>query len=297
MSDAYHMQNIQFIVSYDGTGLKEHEMDVKVFSQSLMALSDLFENANRSAFGSSEKPLLRIKANKAGSFEVQLILSIIPNVLTSPEFSSAVALKDLIFGENGLVGVIQWLRKRDIETFEKMPDRKECIILKDGEIKIVSPNISKLLKDKDTLKALKWFMSVLGHKDIETVEVKNKSGLKMNTVIKAELEHFKTPEVGALEEDLGTQETDTWLTIVSLSFEGGKWSVHCGTNKFLATMADDEFIRKIKNQKVAFAKGDMLFCNLSRHQYINKNGKQKSKYSILKVKQIRSGARQLNLID
>ena len=86
------------------------------------------------------------------------------------------------------------------------------------------------------------------------------------------------------------------FSIVSLAFkEDNKWRLTDGQNTFSVLMKDEAFQYKVDNNDIAFAKGDVLVCDLRTVQWQVEDGV-KSEYEVVRVVTHRS-ARQLYLFE
>lgn len=86
------------------------------------------------------------------------------------------------------------------------------------------------------------------------------------------------------------------FSIVSLAFkEDNKWRLTDGQNTFSVSMKDETFQHRVDNNDVAFAKGDVLVCDLRTIQWQVEEGV-KSEYEVVRVVAHRP-ARQLYLFE
>ena len=85
-------------------------------------------------------------------------------------------------------------------------------------------------------------------------------------------------------------------TLPSLAFrENNKWRLTDGHNIFSVSMKDEAFQLRVDNNHVAFAKGDVLVCDLRTIQWQVEDGV-KSEYEVVRVVSHRP-ARQLSFLD
>ena len=86
------------------------------------------------------------------------------------------------------------------------------------------------------------------------------------------------------------------FSIVSLAFkEDNKWRLTDGQNTFSVSMKDAAFQHRVDNNDVAFAKGDVLVCDLRTIQWQVEDGV-RSEYEVIRVVAHRP-ARQLYLFE
>ena len=106
------------------------------------------------------------------------------------------------------------------------------------------------------------------------------AGQTIQEVTKSEVEAFDVPEYQDL---LLDEERRHAFSIVSLAFkENNKWRLTDGQNTFSVSMRDDAFQRRVDNNDIAFAKGDVLVCDLRTIQWQVEDGV-KSEYEVIKV--------------
>ena len=96
------MSQSKFSVAYDGESLKNGAMDVRDLAPALLAVGELFNEANSILNGKSAEVKVNVTATGLGSFEVflEVDLSYISQLLTlmnSDTFKSAIDLKILRF--------------------------------------------------------------------------------------------------------------------------------------------------------------------------------------------------------
>jgi hypothetical protein len=76
-------------------------------------------------------------------------------------------------------------------------------------------------------------------------------------------------------------------SIVSLAFkEKDKWRLYDGQSTISASIKDEEFLEKVNNNSISFAKNDMLICDVKVTQISTKEGL-KIEYDVIKVKEHR----------
>ena len=69
----------------------------------------------------------------------------------------------------------------------------------------------------------------------------------------------------------------------------------CGSNQISATIADEDFLRRVDSNELAFAKGDVLICDVRVRQTQSPQGL-KTEYTVESVVEHKQAARQLNLL-
>lgn len=295
-------ESSQFFISYDGSALQTHEMDVKDLAPALLAIGELLEEANRALNGEDIKVRVNIRAPQPGSVEVffsvvQDFLSQTMSLLNGEFVNSIINGKELVAllglgGGGGVVALLKWLRNRKIKNIIKVEIDKYKIELDDGEIKIITQNEIKLFS---LLNIRKKFEAIIrGPLQKPGInQIKFKDANSEQVIRKEETEYFATPII--TEEIIDEREIETNLQIVNVSFqEDGKWKFFDGSTCFFANILDKEFMDKIQKNEKYFAKDDLLNVILKRVQSIE-NGSIKNSYEILRVLKHRSAAVQIKL--
>lgn len=227
------MTSAAFHVVYDGPALASHEMDVRDLAPALLALGEVFENANRVLNGNRAKVSVRVKASfETGCFGIDLtviqsILDQTIDFLISRPVSGALSLAALIGvvnkGGKGLIWLIQRLRGRIPSKIEYLSDGR-CRLLVDQETFEVEREVIELLKDFRTRKAIEAAIAEpLKKEGIETVAFKA-NGEPFLLVEKQESAYFEAPPPEDAE--LAEYEDIVTLQLISPAFrEGNKWEV------------------------------------------------------------------------
>ena len=113
---------------YDGPALASHEMDVRSLAPALLALSDIFEEANAILNGDRARVSVNVKGSfKTGCFGFDLsvsqsVMQSLLNLASSQSVQSAADIASILGfcggSGMGLLRVIKWIRGRKIEKIE-----------------------------------------------------------------------------------------------------------------------------------------------------------------------------------
>lgn len=288
-----------FSIAYDGEALRSHSMDVKDLAPALLAVGQLFDEANTILNGDNVSIKLQVKATAPGSFEVffaldQSVKEQIAGFLAGDFVTSALNLKELIFC--GTAGLFWLIKKLKGGKPDKLTDLGKGMyeLEIDKERFQVPLKLLRLYQDVGVRKATEAVLSPLESEGIDTVEIKDNRTV-MGSVTKRDFEYFKTP---IIEDYVLLDETRTAAySIVSLAFKDeNKWRLHDGNNTINATIKDDEFLKKVSDSLISFSKGDILLCEVRTIQWRTGSGL-RTEYEVLEVKKHQSAARQLLLFD
>lgn len=287
-------------IAYDGPALRGGTMDVRDLAPALLAVGQLFDAANSALNGESARINVQVTATESGSFQIglevaQSIGEHLVALLTSAPVVGAGTLVTLVFGtpaSRGLIAVINALKGKKPSKIEKFSDSTIKITF-DGDSFEVPIELLKLYQDMAVRVAMQKLIQEPLLKDgIELFEAREKKK-GIVSINKSEASNFERPHVP--DEMLVDHEITSAYSIISLAFkEENKWRLNDGSNPISATIADEDFLRRVDNNQISFSKGDILICDVRVTQKQTDQGL-KTEYFVLKVKDHRTGARQLPL--
>ncbi len=294
------VQQSSLSISYDGPALQDGRIDVQTLAPALLAVGQLFDAANRVVYGEDATIKVHVSATRKGSFEV--ILGIDQNFiqqaiqfLNSKEVAAVINLNDLLIGGGvalaGLLGFIKWLAGRDPDSIEKISDDVVRITIEGNSID-VSNTVLRLYENLEVRDALhRLIADPLEQEGVEKFTVNNES--LREQVSKEEAPSFRRP---SFSEQLLTDETrQIAFSIVSLTFkEENKWRLHDGDASISATITDQEFLDRVAKNDIAFAKDDLLICEVRMKQFRSGNSL-KTEHVIQKVLEHKPAARQIDM--
>ena len=278
--------------------LREHSMDVRDLAPALLSVGQLFDEANRVLNGDRTSVKLQVKAHAPGSFEIllelyQTIGSQVSQFLTGDFVTSALNLKELLFGIAGLYWLIKKL---------KGGRPKRIVDLKNGMIRIeyddesfeVPLALLRLYQDAAVRKAAEEVLKPLQREGIDKFQVKERSTV-IETVTKDELHYFAVPELP--DEKILSVESEAAYSIISLAFkDDNKWRLYDGSSTISVIISDEDFRKRVDHNTISFAKGDILRCKIRTTQWRTSTGL-KTENEVLEVKEHIQAARQLLLFD
>ena len=307
-----------FKISFGGSTVENGEIDVNELAPSLLAFGDLIQNANRVINGEHSKITVKVKATAHGSFEILLsvlqdisLLEQIQNLLdfahdNKKEIESASALIDLLFKVGamvggtitigaGLLGLLKFLKGEKPERIE-YKENGTIEIHKNGTIFITNHHIYNLATDPTTRETVDKALRPLKSEGIDKIAIYDNKNQEAFHIEKSEASYFTMPPQA--EEEIIFQEMRKMsLSIISLTFkEDNKWRFSFGDYQFTALIEDTEFLEKIKNNDISFAKNDLLICQVEEKQISNAHKGLRVERVIKKVIEHRNAIKQLTLI-
>jgi hypothetical protein len=275
---------MQFQLVYDGDALTNHEIDPKELSIALLAINELLEEANKVINEDRAKINVKVKGSfQTGSFTVLFAISVfdhIKDIFSSSGMNAllnAEKILELIFGTGGFIGLVcllKQLKGRKIEKIYENDDGSFTIEIDAKKIKI-EKKVYELYRNYKIRKSFENLVQPVAENDgISDLGIKyHDKKEEFCKIDKSETIFFKCP---ISEEEKYDEDTlfTTNISIVNLSFkEGNKWFVNDGQASFYVKVEDREFLNKIENSHVAFAKGDILKVKIRREQFYNKDEK------------------------
>ncbi len=302
------MSEVKFQLIYDGKALENHEINPRDLSIALIAINDLFENADRVVNQNKTKAEIKVKASfETGCFKInfssyQSILEQAKDLFSSNEVNAIVnagGLLGIIFcSTKGLIALIKFLKgKRPNKIIEN--EDKTFSIWKDGKSVIFEQKVIELYKDYKLRKSFEDLISPLNKTGIEDFVVKENDKTDfLCHVRKDEKDWFLCPD--SKEEEVGEPKVfETYISIINLSFkEGNKWFVNDGNESFYITVEDEIFLQKIDDSIIKFSKGDILKVKIRKVQFYNFDKKSlRSEYFVEQVLEHKTPSKTADLFE
>ena len=285
---------------YEGPSLDDGSMNVRDLAPALLAIGSLFEAANRKTNGDRASINVNVRATEAGSFQIafEVIQNLGPvGVFDGPldDFlTKATELKNLLLGggatSGGLIGLIKWLRGRKPKVTEINVNIYNLTV--DGETIEVPVALLRLFQDSQVRRDMQDVVRPVKESGINNLTFRD-DGRISQQVSKGDLASFDASDEQELLVDEVIRKA---FTIVSLAFkEDNKWRLTDGQNTFSVSMMDTAFQKRVDSNEIAFAKGDILICELHMIQWQVEDGI-KAEYEVTQVVEYKP-ARQLRLIQ
>jgi hypothetical protein len=284
----------QLDIIYDGPAVADGSMNVKDLAPAMLSIGTLFEAANNITNGQLATINIKVRATSSGSFHIlyeviQASQAIDPNLL-----ATAVQIRDWLIGGvaigGGVFGLIKWARARKPKLTKVNEDLYTLTI--DDETYEIPLVLLRLYQDASIRRSIADMVRPVKEEGIDSFQVRG-DNLLLQEVKKEEVEFFDIPGT----QDLLLDETRRQaFSITTLSFkEDNKWRLTDGQNIFSVSMKDAAFQRRVDNNQISFAKGDVLLCDLRTIQWQVQSGV-KTEYEVVKVVS-HTPARQLSLFQ
>lgn len=247
------MPREEFTFKFDGPAIENHEIEVSLLAESLIALRSLAERSCKIEYGTSDDLLLKVKGGFAsGSFSVALILDWV-NQNPAAATIGASSIMGIIAG---LFKLFKWSRGKNIE-WESGNDNTVRVTNNLGQINNFNANVVNLYlnaRARNDAERLTRPLEQAGVDEI-SLSVDGEDGETVK-IEKSEREFFGKKERGILREDEFALTLE--IVIVNLRGEANGWRFFDGSSEFSATIEDESFLNEIKSGQRAFQIGDML---------------------------------------
>lgn len=293
------MSKYDFSVRYYGNALEDNRIPVKDLAPSLLALSEAFQEVQRITHPYEEPLSLDIKATEKGSFIVDLILTngkdLLAQAMDFLNGNESNALASLVMYVEifrGAIKLIKKLKNFKIKNREETTDSKTKITFEDKTTIEIPKESLEATKNIEFRKNMKEVISPLQTDGVDGIDFYHEKEESVR-IDKKDIPAFEVPEIE--DKELETDESEVYLQIINVAFEHGKWKFSNGTNTFYAAIEDEEFIDAVKKNKQQFGSTDTLKAKLRTSQKIDKEGKLKSEFTVLKVLDHVEGPKQLEL--
>lgn len=295
------MSKATFHIVYDGSALKDNEINAKSLASALLAIAEIFEEADRVLNHGRTKSEVNIKASfKTGSFKidfvtVQSFLQNLQKFLISDTAQAALNSIEILTAVSTCVGIIKFLGKKKVTKIEPINNKNIRIYREDDQYIEVEKRVLELynnIKIRENLnEAIAKPLAKDGYDEFAIIS----EDKILEQVKKEEGILFVKPEIQ--NEEISTKEFEHVYSIVSVIFKkDNKWRLFDGNNEINAIIKDSDFLYGIENGSISFSMGDRLFCQVRITQFETDKGL-KSEYEILKIKRHIKRPEQLNFFN
>ncbi|KQQ23708.1 hypothetical protein ASF53_05120 [Methylobacterium sp. Leaf123] len=282
-----------FRLKFDGPALAEHEIDVADLAPALIALGQMVKAANRVVNGDALDVAVKVRTVGDGSFYVDLTVqahgawAVVRDFVTGSDVDAVLKLITIIGlvggGGTGAIALIRRIRGRRPRRLER---RGSTIMIEfDGETIEADEASARVAFDPAFRTALERV----------AVEPLDKPGIDRIVLEGSGVEEEITRETAGVflappvveESEFETHHTKVF-SIIDLSFKSGKkWRLSDGHGRAtLVDVEDADFIARIENSEIAFAKGDLLVCDVRETARQTAKGL-RADYAIVKVREHR----------
>lgn len=268
----------QFLLRYDGPALTEHRMPVNELAPALIAMSELFMVAHRISDGAALPPSLDVRANREGSFAVELVLT--PNdVVDLLSQREAIAAATAVTLLGPVVGALAWLqgrRKNGGKTAETVSEVRPGVLSvkwnADGSTEVFTTSAARdLVEDMDFRRTAAAATGPLRQdRGIDTVEIRptgESAEIPSITLDRDDAVALDAPPLDGDSRVLSDITRTVSLRPLKPALQTGfKWFVSDGSARFWVTIHDLEFLQRVESSVESFSAGDILRCQMRERQ-------------------------------
>lgn len=291
-----------FRLTYDGPGLREHEIDVGDLAASLIAVGQMVKSANRAINGDRLDVRVKVRSTGDGSFWVEIAVygkgmwGAIADLVTGKDVDAVLKLLQIMglvcvggkMATMGAIAVIREIRGRRIRRVERKGDSVE-IEVEDGTVIEAEELTSRVVLDPPFRAALERVaVEPLLTEGIDECII---SGTGVSErITREDARSFVAPSTS--ENTIFENLFPKVFSIDTLSFKPGKkWRLSDGHGRStLVDVEDQDFIGRVERSEVRFAKGDLLYCDVRETARETPRGL-KAEYAIVRVREHRPASR------
>ena len=295
------MSSTTFHIVYDGSGFKDNEMNAKSLASSLLAIAEMFEEADKLLNGGRTKSEVNIKASfKTGSFRIdfvtmQNLLDTMKNLLISDTSNAIINGSALVALICTCIHTMKFLGTKSIYKIKVINDKNIRIYRDDKQYIEVEKRVLELYNNLKIRQNLHYAITTPLEKDGCDEFAIIYDDKIAEQVKKEEGEYFTAPTTEPTE--VSSSEYEQVFSIISVIFKkDNKWRLFDGNNEINAIISDVDFLNGVENGKISFLKGDRLYCNIKITQLETAKGL-KTEYEITKVKNHIKRPEQMTLVS
>jgi hypothetical protein len=280
----------EFNLTFEGPALEDGSMAVADLAPALLALGEIFHEANAVLDPARPPVSLEIRAFSPGSFEILLSLGQLQGIsqeliqlLSGHDTTALSNLITLITAPGvGLFAVIMYIRRHNPIKRENPEPGTTRFVAPDGTFIDVPTAVATLAERVTIRRNAQKVVVPLTRPGVERMRFESADKEPME-VEASEADAYDVRPVEA--QTVTDQVTEMALTVVVLSFtKGRRWRFNDGRGTFPAAMLDENFIRRIENNEESFRRGDLIRCRVHFTQVQTETGV-KPTYEVLEVLQ------------
>lgn len=277
-------------VQYDGGLAGDGRMSAADLASAIMGMANMVSGTSEIVLGDDTRVQATVRTDFGGnSFVVVFeILSVVADLLSSAD--SVVSLLGFSENSNGLIQTLQWLRGRTITSVgrtEADDPASSFTVSVDGDKRELSVSDVRVLRDDRVVKGALALMEPLLEGNATRVTIGNGDKTTVPryreiNIEEAEARNLRIPVFP--DDEVVTSRYEMTLTVVAPVFRGDYvWRFQWSGTRITARMLDDDFISRIRANRVAFGYGDSLRVQMETDEIQRKSGGVSYRHRIVKV--------------
>jgi hypothetical protein len=279
----------EFSIRFAGPALDDGRMAVRDLAPALLALGEMFQEAQSVVDPAGPPVTLEFQATEPGSFIVDLIL-VRPDVVAeaidffnSDPVQALLNLREAIIGAFGLFGIRKLIRGRDVVSEERSQEPGSVTLVLDDGTRLEVPAQTMELERRVRLRRLRRdVLRPLDSSGIEAMEISREDEIVID-LGRDDVQYYEV-EADDGAPDLPPGHVDMTVTIVAPSFaEWNEWRVSDGERNFAVAVEDEGFLARVDRAEEAFRKGDRLRARFRYEQHETPAGQLRTEYTIERV--------------
>lgn len=273
-------------------------MDGRIVAQEILGFCDFAALAGRATFGRDIDVHPEVKGFRGESFDIDFALGIVGPMATLLSLHPS-SPKDVLILIRESINLWKHLRgAKPKETARVERNQNQVQVTNNlGTIQVVNIETLNFIADPAASQAAHDFLvkplEKAGVKSVDIVSKQIKG--KVASIAANDASYFVPLD---MDRPLLESEHDTGLIIDSPNFrEGNKWRFYDGQASFMASVEDENFLRRVDDGAERFGKGDVLVVTMRVRQVRTADGGLKAERSVVKVKEHKVAQKQYSLVD
>jgi len=279
-------------LEYYGPKVEEGRMSSYDTAAQIIAFSDFVGILSRVTFGEKIQLNTEIQGFRGDSFDIDFVyqIAVVTAALTAGAPLTPAALFSLLKDS-----IKAWIHLKGKPPKNIEYNNEQTIVSIEnnhGSIAYFNNNVINVISDPRAGKAAEDFIKKPLEAGISALKIKSN---QLSDV--ADIDDKDAPAFIPIDMDTPLIENTVKMSleIVSPTFkEGNKWKFNDGSDTFLASIRDQDFLDKVDRREVRFGKGDRLAVDILYKQ-LSSAGKLKMEKEVIKVHSIEEATEQNDL--
>lgn len=295
-----------FGFKFHGDEVRDGTIQVEDFAATASAIGTLVREANQTLNAGRAMAAVRVKADSfyAGSFEATLEVALLiadhagrfignDGLKTSEQLLEALGFWNKAAPAGGLgvglLGLLKWLRGRPPKEMITNRAGVTQVVAHDGANIKIDESVNILFSDPALPQAVNNVIRTLKRRGLDSLEFfgADEREARPVTITKRDAENIEriAKQRGRhSRREMNVREYETWLRVVSITFEGrSMWQFKEDGKRVKAHIEDKMFLNRVQHGRVRFRSGTSLKVLVKTVTTRTHSGTSRTRRSILKV--------------